>query len=119
MLGLDQPEFRIKRLGGRLIESVGEYRVAAYFRQDPFLIRAGAIGEIKKLKGNATTVREACAKEVVKYLINMVREDAILEEEAAEREKNRNSSFYWRRSSGENGSYHQHDLDVVMFDTRS
>jgi hypothetical protein len=46
LLKLEHPEIRIERSDGRLIETGGQYTAAAYFKGDPFLTRAGAIGRI-------------------------------------------------------------------------
>lgn len=87
ILSLQKPEIHIERPDGRLIESAGEYIAAAYFQGDPFLTRAGPIGATKGFRLSKTLARESCASEVVRYLIKMVNEDTILEEEeAAKRE---------------------------------
>lgn len=80
------------------------HKVAAYFHNDPFLARVGAIGQFMKVIGQEKTAREVCAKEVVKYLINMVREDTALENEVAEEERDRVES--WRQN------YDCHDSDM-------
>ncbi|KAL4917082.1 hypothetical protein BDW62DRAFT_89744 [Aspergillus aurantiobrunneus] len=84
LLALENPEIRIERTDGRLIETEGEYTAAAYFKNDPFLARAGAICQIKTFSGNRNAVHEACAKGVYDYLIDMVREDIAIEQRAAE-----------------------------------
>ncbi|GIC93297.1 uncharacterized protein Aud_009779 [Aspergillus udagawae] len=72
------PEFRIERNNGSWKE--GDYNAAAYFNNDPFLRRASPIGESK---GSMSEAKEACAQKVITYLIEMVREDTRLEDEAA------------------------------------
>lgn len=84
LLALEHPEIRIERLDGRLIDTEGNYSAAAYFKSDPFLARAGAIGQIKSFSGSQRAVHEACAWGVYDYLIDMVREDMALEEKITE-----------------------------------
>ncbi|KAL4784507.1 hypothetical protein BJX76DRAFT_327204 [Aspergillus varians] len=84
LLMLEKPEIRIERTDGRLIKTDGEYTAAAYFKIDPFLARAGAIGQIQTFSGTRDAVHEACAWKVCDYLLGMVREDMILEKRAAE-----------------------------------
>ncbi|KAL4954923.1 hypothetical protein BDW69DRAFT_183076 [Aspergillus filifer] len=84
LLLLEQPEIRIERTDGRLVENDGEYNAAAYFKSDPFLTRAGAIGQIKTFSGSKSAVREACAWAVCDYLVDMVREDMRIENKAAQ-----------------------------------
>ena len=84
LLLLKQPEIRIERTDGRLVENDGEYNAAAYFKSDPFLTRAGAIGQIKTFSGSKSAVREACAWAVCDYLVDMVREDMRIEDKAAQ-----------------------------------
>ncbi|KAL4961214.1 uncharacterized protein BDV14DRAFT_203928 [Aspergillus stella-maris] len=84
LLLLEQPEIRIERTDGRLVENDGEYNAAAYFKSDPFLTRAGAIGQIKTFSGSKSAVREACAWAVCDYLVGMVREDMRIEDKAAQ-----------------------------------
>ncbi|KAE8349040.1 hypothetical protein BDV28DRAFT_152261 [Aspergillus coremiiformis] len=75
LLSLKPPEIRIERLGRRPIESVeGEYSAAAYFQDQPFLVRAGAIGRVE-INGTKIEAQEACAEKVAEYLIEMVEED--------------------------------------------
>lgn len=57
-----------------------DYKAAAYFSNDPFLRRASPVGESK---GSMSEAKEACARKVTRYLIEMVREDTRLEDEAA------------------------------------
>ncbi|KAL3432470.1 hypothetical protein BDV09DRAFT_197661 [Aspergillus tetrazonus] len=83
LLKLEHPEIRIERSDGRLIETDGQYTAAAYFKGDPFLTRAGAIGRIQTFSGTRTAVHEACAWNVCNYLIDLVKEDMMLEDNAA------------------------------------
>ncbi|KAL1998168.1 hypothetical protein VTN02DRAFT_6738 [Thermoascus thermophilus] len=83
LLALEHPEFKIERTDGRLVESEAEHRAAAIFARDPFLARAGPIGKVK-VKGDRAAAREACSKNVVEYLMKMVEEDAMYDQEAAE-----------------------------------
>jgi hypothetical protein len=83
LLKLEHPEVRIERIDGRLIETEGQYTAAAYFKGDPFLTRAGAIGRIQTFSGTRTAVHEACAWNVCNYLIDLVKEDMMLEDNAA------------------------------------
>jgi hypothetical protein len=86
LLSLENPEFRIERTNGSWKE--GDYNAAAYFNNDPFLRRASPIGESK---GSMSEAKEACAQKVITYLIEMVREDTRLEDEAArQRDRIRN-----------------------------
>ncbi|RHZ53367.1 uncharacterized protein CDV56_102988 [Aspergillus thermomutatus] len=78
LLPLEVPEIRIERNNGQWME--GDYKAAAYFKNDPFLHRASPIGESK---GSMSEAKEACAHKVIQYLIEMVREDTRLEDEAA------------------------------------
>ncbi|EAW20964.1 uncharacterized protein NFIA_114970 [Aspergillus fischeri NRRL 181] len=78
LLSLEVPEIRIERNNGHMKE--GDYKAAAYFGNDPFLRRASPIGESK---GSMSEAKEACARKVTRYLIEMVREDTRLEDEAA------------------------------------
>lgn len=83
LLALERPEIRIERTDGRLIEADGEYTAAAYFKVDPFLARAGAIGQTQSFSTTRNAVHEACAWKVCDYLIDMVKEDMMLEQKAA------------------------------------
>lgn len=78
LLSLEVPEIRIETNNGQWLE--GGYSAAAYFKDDPFLHRASPIG---KSKGTMFEVEEACAQKVIKYFIDMVREDTRMEDEAA------------------------------------
>ncbi|KAI9372029.1 hypothetical protein BJX61DRAFT_534300 [Aspergillus egyptiacus] len=84
LLSLERPEIRIDRVDGRLVESEGEYTAAAYFKTDPFLARAGAIGHVQNFNGTRDMAHEACARGTSDYLIKMVEEDTALENTAAE-----------------------------------
>jgi hypothetical protein len=64
-----------------------QYHAAAYFPGDPFLARVGAIGQIKNVNGSKDMAKEACATEVVKFLIQMVKDDNNWEERDKEREQ--------------------------------
>ena len=65
------------------------YQAAAYFRGDPFLARAGAIGTIKSMRASdPNTVREACIQRVVWFLTQIVREDTFLAGEDEELQLN-------------------------------
>ncbi|KAL4762354.1 uncharacterized protein BDW70DRAFT_159014 [Aspergillus foveolatus] len=83
LLKLEHPEILLERSDGRLIETEGQYTAAAYFEGDPFLTRAGAIGRIQTFSGIRTAVHEACAWNVYNYLIDLVKEDMMLEDNAA------------------------------------
>ncbi|PYH42195.1 uncharacterized protein BP01DRAFT_394423 [Aspergillus saccharolyticus JOP 1030-1] len=48
------------------------------FKDDPFLQRAGAVGRMDGLQDSNATAEQACAKEVIGYLIRMVEEDVEL-----------------------------------------
>lgn len=95
LLSLQFPEIRIDRLDGRLVETDGEYTAAAYFQGDPFLTRAGAIGRFTGTKPNKSAAHEACAGNVVTYLIKMVNEDTVQEEIAANQ---RAEPYQWREN---------------------
>lgn len=97
LLSLQRPEISVERTDGRLVEGEGEYSAAAYFQGDPFLTRAGAIGSIKGVHQSQMAARESCAGEVVKYLLRMVNEDTILEEEEAAK---REQPEQWRENIG-------------------
>ncbi|PYI04496.1 hypothetical protein BO78DRAFT_449686 [Aspergillus sclerotiicarbonarius CBS 121057] len=84
LLELEHPELRVDRLDGRLVETHGDYTAGAYFKNDPFLTRAGAVGHIISMQGTKIAVEEACAQKVVDYLMTMVQEDYNIEEAAAE-----------------------------------
>ncbi|KAL2824759.1 hypothetical protein BDW59DRAFT_147030 [Aspergillus cavernicola] len=84
LLPLEHPEIQIESSDGRLLETEGEYTATAYFKSDPFLARAGAIGHVQSFSGTRDAVHEACAREVSNYLIRMVDEDTALENAAAE-----------------------------------
>lgn len=123
LLSLEPPELRVTRLDSyrHLVNSTyisssssGEcyYKAAAYFRDDPFLTRAGAIGEIKSMRtSDPNTVLEACAKEVVTYLINIVTEDTLLEEDA-KLQRNKAENLY--RRFGVRVGEERNGNDVVM-----
>ncbi|OJJ34351.1 hypothetical protein ASPWEDRAFT_184854 [Aspergillus wentii DTO 134E9] len=81
LLSLERPEIRIESNEGRLIETDKGYTAAAYFQNDPFLARAGAIGEVKGVRDKAAA-KEGCANAAIKFLLNIVREDLALEGEA-------------------------------------
>jgi hypothetical protein len=87
LLALEHPEIRIERIDGRLIDTDGEYTAAAYFKTDPFLARAGAIGQSRGSFAARDGIHEACAWKTYDYLIKMVREDMALERKAAEEQK--------------------------------
>jgi hypothetical protein len=54
-----------------------QFDAAAHFSSNPFLIRAGPIGQAK---GNGeSAAREACSEKVVEYLVAMVLEDVEIE----------------------------------------
>ncbi|KAE8144234.1 hypothetical protein BDV25DRAFT_134845 [Aspergillus avenaceus] len=74
LLSLEYPGVTSKRMDGRLMEAEGEYTAAAYFRHHPYLVRVGAIGQVKSYT-TEVAIREACAQKVVEYLIEMVKED--------------------------------------------
>lgn len=86
ILSLDCPEIKIETTRNN---RGWEHSAAAYFHNDPFLARVGAIGRVERVIGQDSTAREACAKEVVRYLIDMVMEDIALEKEiiVAERDE--------------------------------
>ncbi|KAJ0420430.1 hypothetical protein BJY00DRAFT_139697 [Aspergillus carlsbadensis] len=75
VLALEQPEIRIERTDGRLIEE-GEYTAGAWFTLDPFLARASPIGKVQNMPGTRDAVHEACAQRVSDYLIMLVEEDS-------------------------------------------
>lgn len=52
-----------------------EYYAAAFFPNDPFLARAGAIGQIRYTHGKRLQAHEDCAREVADYLIDMVEKE--------------------------------------------
>lgn len=52
-----------------------EHHAAAYFPNDPFLARAGAVGQIRYTHGERLRAGEECAKEVANYLIGIVERD--------------------------------------------
>ena len=97
LLALERPEIRIKRTDGRLIEADGEYTAAAYFKADPFLARAGAIGQTQSFSTTRNAVHEACAWKVCDYLTDMVKEDMMLEQKAA---KEREAITMWGETAG-------------------
>ncbi|PWY78151.1 hypothetical protein BO94DRAFT_472361, partial [Aspergillus sclerotioniger CBS 115572] len=84
LLELEHPELRVERIDGRLVETYGDYTAGAYFKNDPFLTRAGAIGHISSMQGTRLAVEESCAQKVVDYLTTMVQEDYNMEKAAAE-----------------------------------
>ncbi|KAL4801914.1 hypothetical protein BDV18DRAFT_164425 [Aspergillus unguis] len=96
LLALEYPDIRAERVDGRLVETEGQYTVAAYFKTDPFLVRAGAVGKIKIFRGTQIGAHQACAREVCNYLICMVKEDMALEEGAT---KERESITRWGGNS--------------------
>jgi len=75
LLSLERPEIRIEAVDGL-------YKAAAYFRDNPFLVRAGAIGSIRGVIGEDAALG-ACAERVVRFVIDMVREDTLQEDELA------------------------------------
>ncbi|KAL4975903.1 hypothetical protein BDW66DRAFT_151438 [Aspergillus desertorum] len=97
LLKLEHPEIRIDRSDGRLIETEGQYTAAAYFKSDPFLARAGAIGRIQAFSGTRIAVHEACAWNVCDYLIDLVMEDMMLEDKKA---KEREAITRWGETAG-------------------
>ncbi|RDW61255.1 uncharacterized protein DSM5745_10753 [Aspergillus mulundensis] len=97
LLTLERPEMRIERTDGRLIETDGQYTAAAYFNSDPFLARAGAIGKIQTFSGNRAAASCACAQRVCEYLIDLVKEDMMLEDNAA---KEREAISRWGETAG-------------------
>ena len=73
LLALRNPEYRHDISNGEF--GASEYHAAAFFPDDPFLSRAGAIGAVKYSRNDNFDVEEACAGEAAKYLIKMVRND--------------------------------------------
>ncbi|KAF9883114.1 hypothetical protein FE257_004093 [Aspergillus nanangensis] len=101
LISLEHPEIKVDRVDRRLIESEGAYNVAAYFHSDPFLARVGGIGRFQNINGTKEVVINRCASEVVKYLLDVVKEDTKLETE--NRKKRMQCSQWWdtaRKSSG-------------------
>ncbi|WEW59867.1 hypothetical protein PRK78_005348 [Emydomyces testavorans] len=72
LMGIQAPEFRITQTPEGFRN--GQADAAAYFSADPYLARVGAIGEVKFVRPKEMA-KEACAAEVVKFLIKMVEED--------------------------------------------
>ncbi|PYH88824.1 hypothetical protein BO71DRAFT_338024 [Aspergillus ellipticus CBS 707.79] len=107
LLGLEDPEIRVQRTDGRLIEAYGEYTGGVYFNEDPFLMRASPIGRISNMQGTEVAVKDACAERAVDYLIRMVEEDLDIEQTAA---KERGLVGQWgdavRELLKENGAQH-------------
>lgn len=68
-------------MDGRLIDTEGLYNAAAYFHDDPFFARAGAIGRVDKLLGTKSSVTGNCAENVVQYILGVAEEDFVLERE--------------------------------------
>lgn len=75
LLSLGRPEIRIEAADGL-------YKAAAYFRDHPFLVRAGAIGTAAGIIDENTAL-SACAERAVRYVIDMVREDTMQDDELA------------------------------------
>ena len=73
LLALQDPEYNLD------LENRGfgapEHYAAAFFPNDPFLARAGAVGKIRYTHGERLRACEECAREVAKYLIDMVESD--------------------------------------------
>ncbi|RAH83993.1 hypothetical protein BO86DRAFT_446730 [Aspergillus japonicus CBS 114.51] len=103
LLCLEYPEIRVDRQDGRLVDTLGEYTAGAYFKSDPFLRRAGAVGPVTGLQDNRSLAEQACAEEVVKYLIQIVAEDEELEINIA---KQRQSVEQWK---AKNEGFLMHD----------
>ncbi|RAH71202.1 uncharacterized protein BO66DRAFT_437624 [Aspergillus aculeatinus CBS 121060] len=104
LLRLEYPEIRVDRQDGRLIDTRGEYTAGAYFKTDPFLRRAGAVGPVTGLQDSRSLAEQACAEEVIKYLIRMVEEDEELETKIA---KQRQSVEQWK-AKNEDTMMHDH-----------
>ncbi|RAK77143.1 uncharacterized protein BO72DRAFT_527908 [Aspergillus fijiensis CBS 313.89] len=98
LLRLEYPEIRVDRQDGRLVDTRGEYTAGAYFKTDPFLRRAGAVGPVTGLQDSRSLAEQACAEEVIKYLIRMVEEDEELETKIA---KQRQSVEQWKAKNEE------------------
>ncbi|KAK2754714.1 hypothetical protein FQN54_006847 [Arachnomyces sp. PD_36] len=73
LLALQDPEYNLD-LYNRGFGAIENF-AAASFPSDPFLARAGYIGLIRYTHGERDQAGEECAREVAKYLINMVHED--------------------------------------------
>ena len=85
LLHLERPRYQIDASRGRLNEM--QYRAAAHFPGDPYLARVGAIGQVKNVSGSMEIAKEACAAKVVKYLIQMVKDDSSWEDRDREKEE--------------------------------
>ncbi|EAW10894.1 uncharacterized protein ACLA_065280 [Aspergillus clavatus NRRL 1] len=83
LLSLENPEIRTTKKSVSGMETNGDYKVGAYFKDDPFLARASPVGQIE-FKGTVFGAQQACARVVIEYLINMVKEDTLLEDQAAQ-----------------------------------
>ncbi|KAL4875496.1 hypothetical protein BJY04DRAFT_223958 [Aspergillus karnatakaensis] len=87
LLSLEHPEIRVERMDGRLVDTEGEYIAAAHFKSDPFLARAGGIGQVHGTYSSKNSALEACVRQVCDYLIKMVEEDMELEDKASAEKK--------------------------------
>lgn len=73
-LALQDPEYNLDLYNRGF--GASEYYAAAFFPNDPYLARAGAIGQTKYTHGERRRAIEECAAEVAKFLLNMVEQDS-------------------------------------------
>lgn len=75
LLALQDPEYNLDIYNRGF--GAPEHYAAAFFPNDPFLARAGAIGQVRYTHDDRCQAGEECAREVAKYLINMVEQDVL------------------------------------------
>lgn len=71
-MGIRAPEYRISQTQEDFRN--GQASAAAYFHEEPYLSRVGAIGAVKNFRPKEMA-KEACAAEVVAFLTKIVEED--------------------------------------------
>jgi hypothetical protein len=97
LLSLEEPRLEIDRRDSST--GVATYDVAAVFPHDPFLARAGRIGEVNGVLGDKAAVKR-CSAKVANYLIGLVEEEEEIAREVAE-ERERVTSWSTRALSAE------------------
>lgn len=93
LLSLEYPDIQVRRLNEQCSKPRGHYYAAAFFRNDPFLTRAGAIGEVNSAMCTGQQIQEMCTERVLQYLIAMVKEDTLLEQAEAKARFNREKQW--------------------------
>lgn len=89
---MERPKYRINPWRDR--RGVECCDIEAYFDSDPYLRRAGIVAKIIHMVNRREAVEDACAKKVVDFLRNMVREQCGMNAEPYVVEEKENNSLH-------------------------